>query len=114
MSAITTHVLDTSIGRPAAGISVLLEAETADHNWKAVGRGTTDSDGRLSHLAPPGADVPAGTYRLTFDTGSYFQSRNQEAFYPRVVVIFSLRDPAQHYHVPLLLNPYGYTTYRGS
>ncbi len=114
MSTITTHVLDTSIGRPAAGVPVRLEIQTGDQAWKALGKATTDADGRASQLFPAGTNAAAGTYRLTFDTGAYFKARGKDAFYPEVAVVFSVHDPAQHYHVPLLLSPYGYSTYRGS
>ena len=114
MSAITTHVLDISIGRPAAGVPVRLEFQSGGQVWKTMGQGTTDADGRASHLLPSGVIPTPGIYRLTFDTGAYFQSRRQEVFYPEVTVVFSVSDPGQHYHVPLLLSPYGYSTYRGS
>ncbi len=114
MSMITTHVLDTSIGRPAAGVPVRLEFQTADQAWKVLGQATTDADGRASHLLSADANPVAGTYRLTFDTSAYFKTQGKKGFYPEVAVVFSVHDPAQHYHVPLLLNPYGYSTYRGS
>lgn len=114
MSAITTHILDTSRGRPAGGVVVVLEAHSAEHNWKALGRGVTDQDGRLTDLLPRDFRLAEGTYRLTFETGAYFSAQNVEGFYPRVTVIFTVQDAAQHYHVPLLLSPYGYSTYRGS
>ncbi len=114
MSAVTTHVLDTSIGRPAAGVPVRLEFQAGGQLWKTLGEGTTDADGRASHLLPSGGNLAPGIYRLTFDTRAYFRSLHQEAFYPEVTVVFSVADPAQHYHVPLLLSPYGYSTYRGS
>lgn len=113
MSAITTHVLDTSRGRPADGIPVTLEIEAAG-GWKLVGKGTTNDDGRILDLVPDTLSVSAGTYRLIFDTGTYFQSRQIRSFYPQVTVVFKLENPAQHYHVPLLLSPFGYSTYRGS
>ncbi len=113
MSQITTHVLDVSLGRPAAGVPVLLEVEDVGTGWKELGRGETDKDGRLRDLVPGGSLVE-GTYRLTFDTHSYFASRKVEALYPMVSVVFSLRDAKQHYHIPLLLSPFGYSTYRGS
>ena len=102
---ITTHVLDTSEGRPASGVPVVLE-----HEGKEIGRGATDADGRLKVGEPPAR----GEYRLTFDTKTYFASRKKEGFYPRVTVTFAVADPNQHYHVPLLLSPFGYSTYRGS
>lgn len=113
MSQITTHVLDTSLGRPAAGVPVTLEIKSAGGAWKEISRGATDADGRLRHLLAPGALVK-GTYRLTFDTGAYFSARRQDAFYPHVGIVFEILDAAEHYHVPLLLSPYGYSTYRGS
>lgn len=112
MSAITTHVLDTALGRPAAGVPVKLEKAEGHGAWKLVGQGLTDAGGRLRNLLAD--SLEAGTYRLTFECATYFISHNVEAFYPLVTVIFAVRDPAQHYHVPLLLSPHGYTTYRGS
>ena len=113
MSAITTHVLDTSRGRPAAGVPVTLEY-LAVEGGEVVGRGRTDADGRLRDLVPPGRALAAGSYRLTFDTAAYFGERGAETFYPSVHIVFFVRDAAEHYHVPLLLSPYGYSTYRGS
>jgi 5-hydroxyisourate hydrolase len=107
MSAITTHVLDTATGRPAAGIAVLLEHSTPQ-GWQTLGRGLTDADGRLRTLLPDGPAPATGEYRITFDT------HDRSAFYPSVSVHFTIQDPAQHYHVPLLLSPFGYSTYRGS
>lgn len=113
MSQITTHVLDVSLGRPAAGVSVVLEIEKTAGVWKELSRGATDGDGRLRHLLVPSSLVE-GTYRLTFDTGSYFASCRVAGLYPRVSVEFQVRDLKAHYHIPLLLSPYGYSTYRGS
>jgi len=113
MSEITTHVLDTSIGRPAPGIPVILEIEKPTGGWKELSRGATDGDGRLRHLLAPGSLVE-GTYRLTFETHSYFHSRKMEALYPIVIVVFQVRDAKQPHHIPLLLSPFGYSTYRGS
>jgi 5-hydroxyisourate hydrolase len=114
MSAITTHVLDTSRGRPASGVPIVLEIQSAEHEWKLIGKGETDADGRLRELVPQGHAFVEGVYRLTFDTRAYFASQGIESFYPEVSVIFSINDSGQHYHVPLLLSPYGYSTYRGS
>jgi len=114
MSQITTHVLDTSRGRPAAGVPVLLETQTDGGGWQTLGRGETDADGRLRGLLAEGAKLAAGLYRLTFDTAAYFDSQGTEGFYPEVAITFRVADAAQHYHVPLLLSPYGYSTYRGS
>ena len=113
MSAITTHVLDTSRGCPAAGVEVELEQLDARDSWKPIARGITDSDGRLRTLVPAGVRPAPGTYRLVFATSAYFESDGRESFFPRVVVIFKVGDAA-HYHVPLLLSPYGYSTYRGT
>ena len=114
MSGITTHVLDTSRGRPAAGVPVTLEARGEGDGWHLVGRGATDDDGRLRDLAPADFVLSEGEYRLTFDTGTYFEAAGADGFYTEVVVSFVVRDAAAHHHVPLLLSPYGYTTYRGS
>ncbi len=112
MSAITTHVLDVSRGRPAAGIAVVLERVTAPQPG-TLARASTDADGRVKSFTPAPA-LQAGTYRLTFEVGPYFAAARVDAFYPRVVVDFEVRDPTHHYHVPLLLSPFGYSTYRGS
>ena len=114
MSRITTHVLDTSRGRPAAGIGVTLEVQTDANEWRAVGRGRTDADGRLKSLTGEGEGLSEGVYRLTFETGDYFAAQGVETFYPLAVVVFRVRDAAEHYHVPLLVSPFGYSTYRGS
>ena len=116
MSGITTHVLDTSRGRPAAGVPVRLETrvEGSGGDWRALGRGVTDDDGRLRDLLPPAHTLAEGAYRLTFDVDSYFAALGAEGFYTEVSVTFVVRDAAAHHHVPLLLSPYGYTTYRGS
>jgi len=122
MKSITTHVLDTSLGRPAANVPVTLELKEANGSWRKVGSGATNQDGRSADLLS--ADkLAAGksegqlsprTYRLTFDTAAYFKSHNAEAFYPQVAVVFVVTDTAEHYHIPLLLSRYGYSTYRGS
>ena len=115
LSAITTHVLDTSCGRPAAGVQVVLELQDGDarDRWEIVGRGETDADGRLRTLMPPG-DAPPGVYRLIFETRKYFDTLSVQALYPQVVVVFEVAAGRAHYHVPLLLSPFGYSTYRGS
>ena len=114
MSAITTHVLDTSLGRPAASVSVLLERRTGHGEWSAVGRGETNADGRLASLMPLGEPLTPGVYRMTFDTGRYFEAQAVQGFYPEVVVVFETSPSESHYHVPLLLSPFGYSTYRGT
>jgi len=113
MSAITTHVLDTARGRPAAGVPVTLEVEAAG-GWILLGKGTTNADGRLSDLMPDETAIEAGVYRLIFDTSIYFAGNSVPAFYPQVTVVFKIENTDQHYHVPLLLSPFGYSTYRGS
>lgn len=112
MSAITTHVLDTARGVPAAGVPVHLE-HWQDGGWRMVGQGTTDADGRCRTLLPAGAPPELGRYRLTFDTAPYFTARGLRAFFPEVVIAFDVAE-ATHHHVPLLLSPFGYSTYRGS
>ncbi|PYR85544.1 MAG: hydroxyisourate hydrolase [Acidobacteria bacterium] len=109
MSSISTHVLDTTHGRPVAGIPVTLEFQGSDRKWKQVGHGLTDSDGRLGNLLDSGAALVEGVYRLTFDVESY-----QPGFYPNIVVLFRVDNPEEHYHIPLLLGKFGYTTYRGT
>jgi 5-hydroxyisourate hydrolase len=114
---ITTHVLDTSIGRPAAGIRVVLERGGASNEWNYLGDGETDADGRVRALLEDDAAAEPGLYRLVFDSGTYFRSRGTPAFYPSIVVTFEVPapiEPVAHFHVPLLLSPFGYTTYRGS
>jgi 5-hydroxyisourate hydrolase len=109
MSHLSTHVLDTAAGRPAAGIVVRLEAFDGD-GWHPVASATTDTDGRVTDLLHD-APLRRGEYRLTFEVGAYL---GPEAFYPEAVVVFRVGDPEDRYHIPLLLSPYGYTTYRGS
>ena len=111
MSGITTHVLDTSRGRPVSGMPVRLE-RAVDSGWQPVGHGTTDADGRAGSLL---SSRPAdGRYRLVFDTDAYFHAIGEPGFYPEVSVTFVVGDGEEHYHVPLLLSPFGYSTYRGS
>lgn len=114
MSAITTHVLDTSRGRPAPGVSVVLEHQQPGGEWMRAGEGHTDADGRLRSLLAEGRKPTAGLYRLTFDTRGYFAALDVRAFYPSVTVTFEITENGGHYHVPLLLSPFGYSTYRGS
>jgi len=113
MSPITTHVLDTMRGRPASDVPVILETRR-DAAWRQVGHGRTDADGRLRTLLPEGDPAPPGIYRLTFDTAAYFAAADLQSFYPRVVIEFIVVSGETHYHVPLLLSPFGYTTYRGT
>jgi 5-hydroxyisourate hydrolase len=110
---ISTHVLDLSVGKPASGVRVSL-ARVDNTERAQVASGITDADGRLKDLLPKGGRVDAGVFELTFETGTYFRGRGVEAFHPRVTVVVEITDPAQHYHVPLLVSPFGFTTYRGS
>jgi len=112
MSLITTHVLDTSLGRPAASLTVSLDVREGD-NWRELGHSATDSDGRVREFSP-GTTLGVGSYRLNFETAAYFRASSREAFFDRVTIEFRVADASQHYHVPLLLTPFGYTTYRGS
>ena len=114
MSAITTHVLDLSLGKPGEGIPVVLEKKTHSTGWQAIAEGLTDADGRIADLLPANRAFEAGHYRLSFETGGYFLTHEVECFFPQITINFVVKDPAQHYHVPLLLSPYGYSTYRGS
>ena len=114
MSPITTHVLDTFRGRPAAGVELRLERVRDDGAAAVLARGATDADGRARGLLPGGAPVEPGTYRMVFETGAYFRAQALETFYPRVAVEFEVAAAGEHYHVPLLLSPFGYSTYRGS
>jgi 5-hydroxyisourate hydrolase len=113
MSGITTHVLDTAKGRPAAGVPVTLERRTSDATWELVGHGATDADGRLRDLLKDRA-LEAGTWRITFEVASYHRAQGVDGFYPEVAVAFVVGDAGAHYHVPLLLSPFGFSTYRGS
>jgi 5-hydroxyisourate hydrolase len=112
-SPITTHVLDTSRGQPAVGISVKLERLSGVTNWQAIADGKTNSDGRITDLLPSGSLV-VGRYRLIFAVAEYFQNSNVTSFYPQITIEFQINVPTEHYHVPLLLSPFGYSTYRGS
>lgn len=111
MSGISTHVLDIAKGQPARGIRVRLAMAEAGGD-RLVGEGVTDHNGRIAQLLAPEEALEEAAYRLTFETGEYFEG--QECFYPQITVHILIEDPSAHYHVPLLLSPYGYTTYRGS
>lgn len=113
-SPITTHVLDTAHGHPARGVPIVLEGVEEGTPSRPLGSGTTDDDGRVTDLLPPDHSLEPGLYRLRFDTAAYFTARDVTAFYPEVTITFHVRGPDEHYHVPLLLNPFGYSTYRGS
>ncbi len=109
---ITTHVLDTALGRPARAVPVRLELLEGDA-WRELGAGVTDDDGRLRTLTPAGPVAP-GRYRIGFDTGAYFAALGVTGFFPVAEIQFEVVDGAAHHHVPLLLSPYSYSTYRGS
>ena len=111
-SPITTHILDINRGKPAVGVPVVLEQN--GQSWKEIAKGVTDADGRVSTLLPAGSPIAAGTYRLTFETASYFKKQGVTGFYPYVTIVFEVAEAAEHYHVPLLLSAHGYSTYRGS
>jgi len=112
MSPITTHVLDISLGKPAAGIVAILFQDGEDTE-KELARGTTNADGRIAELLPEGEAAP-GVYRLRFEVADYFKQQSTKAFYPHVDIAFEVTQGGGHYHVPLLLSPFGYSTYRGS
>jgi|SRR5579875_1507552 len=110
MSMVTTHVLDTALGQPAPGVPVRLE-QVGDSGASVLAEGVTDADGRVRDFGPDG--LAPGTYRVVFGTGAYFARSGQRAFYPEVTVSFLVEDGG-HYHVPLVLSPFAYSTYRGS
>jgi 5-hydroxyisourate hydrolase len=107
---ISTHVLDTSRGRPAANVAVTLERQQSGE-WQQLARVATDADGRARELT---SHPQPGIYRLTFDVAAYFSALGEEHFYPSVIVVFHIKDAGERYHVPLLISPFGYSTYRGS
>ena len=111
-SPITTHVLDVSLGRPARGVNVRL-ARANGSGWAELGSGETDADGRASQLLAPGS-LEAGTHRISFELAPYFEASGRKSFYPSVDIVFVVESTTEHYHVPLLLSPFGYSTYRGS
>jgi len=108
---LSTHVLDASTGRPAVRVPLTLERQARD-SWARIGSGATDEDGRCATLASDGLE--ACTYRLVFDTGAYFSAVGVSGFYPEVSVVFTVTEPERHHHIPLLLSPFAYSTYRGS
>ncbi len=118
MTQITSHILDTSQGKPAADVSVSLMQQN-DDGWLVLGSASTNDDGRISDFlgaesTKPNDTLPGGIYKLTFQLKGYFERSGIDAFYPYAEVVFQINGDGQHYHVPLLLNPYGYSTYRGS
>ena len=113
-SPITTHVLDTALGHPASGVPVRLYVEEAPDRWLMLATGITNDDGRVADLLPVDHVLKPGKYRMRFITGDYFSQLKIEGFYPYADIVFQITDPASHYHIPLLLSPFGYSTYRGS
>ena len=110
---ISTHVLNTTSGKPAAGVAIVLQYQ-AGKNWEELGRGLTDLQGRAADLYQTKKPLQAGTYRLVYETGVYFKGQGTKTFFPQVEIIFEVEKTDEHYHVPLLLSPFGYSTYRGS
>ncbi len=113
MSTISTHVLDTARGMPARGVRVTLQRSTAGHKWEDLAMGSTNADGRVPDLLAKETNLAEGMYRIRFDVSAYFSEHRTKSFYPYIEVVFELAADG-HYHVPLLLSPWGYSTYRGS
>lgn len=114
MKRISTHVLDTALGKPATGVPVRLQRQETSGNWSLLGASRTDQEGRCGELLPDDAVLSPGLYRLAFDTETYFAAGKIKALFPLVEVTFRVRDGESHFHIPLLLSPNGYTTYRGT
>jgi 5-hydroxyisourate hydrolase len=121
MSTISTHVLDVSLGKPAAGVPVLIQRvrdprgdDAHDLRDVTIGAGTTDADGRLRDFLTASGLLTQGVYRLRFDVAEYFRITSRETFYPEIAVLFRVGAAEEHYHVPVLISPFGYTTYRGT
>ena len=131
MSTLSTHALDTATGRPAAGLRLILEHQQQPEQWRAfasehflqaaaepvwtlLARGVTNADGRCPDLLPAGAQLAVGIYRVSFDTAGYFAVRELQGFYPLAQITFEILATDEHYHVPLLLSPFCFSTYRGS
>jgi 5-hydroxyisourate hydrolase len=112
MSQITTHILDTAKGLPAPGVTIILYQQQAAA-WREISQGQTNANGRMAGLPDPATSLEPGTYKMKFLTQEYFDREGIPAFYPFVEIVFAVSD-RQHYHIPLLLSPFGYTTYRGS
>jgi 5-hydroxyisourate hydrolase len=114
MKRISTHILDIVYGRPARDVPLRLEKRNAAGDWQLLTSARTDPDGRCAQLLREGEDLSPGIYRLIFDTGSYYAAQNVDTLYPVVEVTFQARGGESHFHIPLLLSPNGYTTYRGT
>ena len=114
MATISTHILDVARGAPAGGVEVALASQNTDESWTELSNAWTDQDGRVKPFFLVSEPIQPGTYRLVFDTESYFTTLGVDSFFPQVSIVFRIDDAAQHYHVPLLISPFGYSTYRGS
>ena len=112
MSQLTTHILDTTKGKPAQGVRISLHQQH-EEDWKEIGLGTTDNDGRVMDMLKKDALLSLGIYKMRFETGEYFDKQGIQSFYPFVEIIFNI-TAQEHYHIPLLISPHGYSTYRGS
>ena len=110
---ISTHILDTALGRPATGVPITL-ARLTDGTWSSLNEATTDADGRCKHLLPATETLQPGIYRVHFETIAYYRQHKLDGLYPYVEIVFTVTEGEQHYHIPLLLTANGYTTYRGS
>jgi 5-hydroxyisourate hydrolase len=113
-SPITTHVLDISVGKAASGVAVTLERSDGRGGFALLKRAATNADGRVEDLLERGSRAEGGVYRLTFDLQAYFSAKGTKTFYPEASIVFEITQPAEHHHVPLLLSPFGYSTYRGT
>lgn len=113
VSGISTHILDLTLGRPAVGVAVRLERED-EGAWKQLLLGKTDADGRVRSLLPPSQPLQSGRFRLGFATGEYFRTQGMSCIHPYIEIVFDVIDPSQSFHVPLLITPHSYSTYRGS
>ncbi|HEX8331636.1 MAG TPA: hydroxyisourate hydrolase [Segetibacter sp.] len=112
MSQLTTHILDTTKGKPAEGVTIILY-QGGNDEWNEIARGNTNSDGRIKDLLDSNNTLQLGIYKMRFETKDYFDKTSTQTFYPYVEIVFDIQNN-EHYHIPLLLNPFGYSTYRGS
>jgi 5-hydroxyisourate hydrolase len=110
---LSVHVLNLDNGLPSANVKVVLEAQQND-KWTEINSATTDEEGRISELYPKDASLQKGVYKVTFKTGDWFRQKNERSFFPEVPVVFVIDGSLEHYHIPLLISPYGYSTYRGN
>ena len=113
-SPITTHVLDTSIGKPAYGVEVQIDYCLDDDSWITIGKGKTDANGRIHDLLSSNHVLKTGRYKICFETAKYFEGKKISTFYPFITIHFDIKVTQEHYHIPLLISGYGYSTYRGS